>query len=304
MDPAWEAGTALEIGLLGAGFTGAAWRQIQVSRTGMLLPLDPDEAVQKARINENTRRNVEKARKAGVEIVRVDRDSDPAMLTEVLAVAYRMLVETGLRTGFTPRPEAYHFGRLARAHRGGRREPRALRLDGRDIAHTLVHHSGSRAILFQAGEGDAEQKRVPGNFLLQWTIIRWAAEAGFTTYDLGGVDTHTALGLPVDETHPLWNLYRFKLQWGARPVTFVGAHELAPSRLLGGALRTAWRLGDRRRGGGAVSGLTIRSAAASDPGARLRRPERPRAKGRPMRPARVTPQEPDRAARRASAPAA
>jgi lipid II:glycine glycyltransferase (peptidoglycan interpeptide bridge formation enzyme) len=247
VDPAWEQGSPLEIALLGAGFTPAR-RQIQVSRTGMLLPLDRDEAAQRARSNENTRRNVEKARKAGVEIVRVDRDSDPEELTRALAVAYRMLVETGARTGFTPRPEAYHSAASRVLIEAGAASLWFSRLDGRDIAHTLVHHSGSRAILFQAGEGDVEQKRVPGNFLLQWTIIRWAAEAGFATYDLGGVDTHTAIGLPQDEGHPLWNLYRFKLQWGSRPVTFVGSHELAPNRLLGGALRAAWRLGDRRRG--------------------------------------------------------
>jgi len=186
--------------------------------------------------------------------VRVDGASDPAELTRALAVAYRMLVETGVRTGFTPRPEAYHSAASRTLIEAGAASLWFSRLDGRDIAHTLVHHSGSRAVLFQAGEGDVEHKRVPGNFLLQWTIIRWAAEAGFTTYDLGGVDTHTAIGLPQDASHPLWNLFRFKTQWGARPVEFVGAHELALSRVLGGGLRTAWKVGDRRRGPAAPTG--------------------------------------------------
>lgn len=253
IDPAWESGTTPADALADAGFTPAR-RQIQVSRTGMLLPLHVDEAAQKALVNENARRNVEKARKAGVEIVRVDAASDPADLTRALAVAYRMLVETGVRTGFTPRPEAYHTAASRTLIEAGAASLWFSRLDGREIAHTLVHHSGWRAILFQAGEGDVAQKRVPGNFLLQWTIIRWAAEAGFTTYDLGGVDTHAAVGLPRDESHPLWNLFRFKTQWGARPVEFVGAHELAPSRLLGGALRAAWKVGDRRGGGSAAAG--------------------------------------------------
>lgn len=253
IDPAWQTGTPLADALTAAGFTPAR-RQIQVSRTGMLLPLHTDEAVQKSLVNENTRRNVEKARKAGVEIVRVDAASDPAELTRALVVAYRMLVETGIRTGFTARPEAYHTAASRTLIEAGAASLWFSRLDGQDIAHTLVHHSGSRAILFQAGEGDVEQRRVPGNFLLQWAIIRWAAATGFRTYDLGGVDTHTAVGLPQDESHPLWNLFRFKTQWGARPVEFVGAQELAPSRLLGGALRTAWKVADRRRGGGPPAG--------------------------------------------------
>ncbi|MFN8623211.1 MAG: GNAT family N-acetyltransferase [Chloroflexota bacterium] len=259
-DPAWELGTPPADALAAAGFTKAR-REVQVSRTGMLLPLHTDEAEQRALINENTRRNVEKACKAGVEIVRLDRDSDPDALTDGLAIAYRMLVETGVRTGFTPRPEAYHSAASRTLIEAGAASLWFARLEGRDIAHTLVHHSGSRAILFQAGEGDIEQKRVPGNFLLQWTIIRWAAEAGFATYDLGGVDTHTAIGLPQDDSHPLWNLYRFKLQWGARPVEFAGAHELAPFRMLAWGLRTAWAMGDRRRAGGAAG--TAGSAGAA-----------------------------------------
>jgi lipid II:glycine glycyltransferase (peptidoglycan interpeptide bridge formation enzyme) len=253
IDPAWEVGSGRAAALVQAGFVPAR-RQIQVSRTGMLLPLHRDEAEQRRLVNENTRRNVEKARRAGVVIERLDAASDPVALTDGLAVAYRMLVETGLRTGFAPRPEAYHTAASRALIESGAASLWFARLDGRDIAHTLVHHSGSRAVLFQAGEGDIEQKRVPGNFLLQWSIIRWAAEEGFATYDLGGVDTHGAPGLPADETHPLWNLYRFKLQWGARPVTFVGASELAPWPLLGAGLRTAWRLRDRLRAGSAGAG--------------------------------------------------
>ena len=52
---------------------------------------------------------------------------------------------------------------------------------------------------------------------------------------MSGVDNHEAPGLPTDESHPLWSLFRFKSQWGARPVQFVGAWEYAPWPLLGRA---------------------------------------------------------------------
>ncbi len=103
--------------------------------------------------------------------------------------------------------------------------------------------------MFQAGEGAAQQKRVPANFLLQWSIIRWAAEAGFDVYDMGGVDNHEAPGIPTDEDHPMWSVFRFKIQWGARPVQFCGPYEYAPWPLLGGSLRAAWRLRDAVRRG-------------------------------------------------------
>jgi lipid II:glycine glycyltransferase (peptidoglycan interpeptide bridge formation enzyme) len=248
IDPAWETGSAQAAALAAGGFQPAR-RDIQVSRTGMFLPLHADEADQRQLVNENTRRNVEKARKAGVEIVRVDASSAEDALTDALAVAYRMLQETGRRTGFALRPESYHSAASRALIEAGAASLWFARLDGRDIAHTLVHEAGERAVLFQSGEGEVEQRRVPGNFLLQWSIIRWLGEAGFRTYDLGGVDTHDAPGMPRDETHPLWNLARFKLQWGAEPVEFVGAMEIAPSRLRGAALRTAWRVADRRRKG-------------------------------------------------------
>jgi len=102
------------------------------------------------------------------------------------------------------------------------------------------------------GEADRSEEEVANasgrfaaNVLLQWTIMRWAAEQGFATYDMSGVDNHSAPGLPRDESHPLWNLFRFKAQWGARPIQFVGAWEHAPWPMLGQAFRRARSFGER-----------------------------------------------------------
>ena len=64
---------------------------------------------------------------------------------------------------------------------------------------------------------------------------------------MSGVDNHEAPGLPADESHPLWSLFRFKSQWGAQGVQFVGAWEFAPWPLLGSGLRAAWTASDRLR---------------------------------------------------------
>lgn len=245
IDPAWEAGGGPADALRAGGFVHAA-RAVQVATTGMLLPLHADEAAQWRELNSNVRRNIEKCRKAEVEVVRFDASSDRAAPDAALATAYRMLVETGRRRGFGDdlRPEAYHATSQRALIDAGHASLWMARHDDRDVAYTLVHHSGDRAVLFEAGEsevegtdGPAERPRFAANFLLQWTIIRWAAEQGFATYDLSGVDNHAAPGLPTDDSHPLWNLYRFKAQWGARPVQFVGAWEHAPWPLLGRAFR-------------------------------------------------------------------
>ena len=75
IDPCWEVGGAEAAALVTAGFT-AARRPVQVSTTGMFVPLHADEAAQWRQLNQNARRNVDKCRKAGVEVVRFDRTTD------------------------------------------------------------------------------------------------------------------------------------------------------------------------------------------------------------------------------------
>lgn len=254
VDPTWEEGGALADALARGGFVRAE-RAIQVATTGMYVPLHTDEEAQWRQLNSNIRRNIERCRKAGVEVVRVDEGADPATLDEGLATAYRMLAETGARRGFGAdlRPAVYHAASQRALIDAGHASLWMARHEGRDVAYTLVHHSGDRAVLFEAGEAHrpddgtaAGSGRIAPNVLLQWTILRWAAAQGFATYDLSGVDNHTSPGLPKDESHPLWNLYRFKAQWGARPVQFVGAWEHAPWPMLGRAFRAARSSGGRR----------------------------------------------------------
>jgi peptidoglycan pentaglycine glycine transferase (the first glycine) len=247
VDPEWQLDSDEASALRVAGFRASS-RQIQVARTGMLVPVLADEAAQRRLLNENTRRNINRATKAGVDVVRLDAHTPRDELAAAVDAAYTALVELGRRRGFVLRPRGYHTAANLTLIEAGAASIWLARFEGRTVAHTVVHHSGRRLLLHQAAEGEPGDNRLSANFLLQWTILRWAAAAGFEHYDLGGVDTHTAPGLPRDESHPLWNLYRFKAQWGARGVEFVGAHEHAPAAPLGLAIRAAWRASDRLRG--------------------------------------------------------
>jgi peptidoglycan pentaglycine glycine transferase (the first glycine) len=246
VDPTWEEGSGLAHALADGGFTHAD-RAVQVSTTGMYVPLQADEQDQWRQLNQNVRRNIERCRKAGVDVVRFDASSDPDSLASAMDTTYRMLVETATRRGFADglRSAGYHASSQLALIDAGHASLWMARHAGRDLAYTLVHHCGDRAVLFEAAEADrpdggAEQstERFAANFLLQWTITRWAAGEGFATYDMSGVDNHSAPGLPHDDSHALWSLYRFKSQWGARPVQFVGAWEHAPWPLLGRLLRS------------------------------------------------------------------
>lgn len=247
-DPNWDADGPFAGALEEAGFR-AATRAVQVSRTAMIVPLDAAEAAQHARIGSSYAWNLNKARRAGVEAERIGAGITPERLEPALGEFYEILEATGRRKGFSLRGADYSIAAARSLIDAGAASLWFARLEGRTVATTLVHHCGRRLVSFQAGVPDLEgRRRVPANYLLQWSIIRWGAESGFAEYDLGGVDTPHMPGIPTDESHPLWTLYQFKLGWGARPVTYVGAHEHAPWRALGAALRSAWRVSDRLRG--------------------------------------------------------
>jgi hypothetical protein len=245
VDPCWEVDGPEAAALPEAGFV-PAWRQVQVSRTGVLVPLDRDEADQHARLSDNVARNLNRARRAGVTATCVDGESAEADREAAYCRSYAILAETGRRVGFELRGEAYHVASTRALVEGGAASLWFARLDGRDVAHTVVHRCGARALLFQSGEPDEAladgRARVPANFSLQWAILRWASAAGFRWYDMGGVDTPAAPGLPADERHPLWGLLGFKRQWGGRPIEFAGAWQWTPQGLRGTAVRLATAL--------------------------------------------------------------
>lgn len=254
VDANWEIGSVPAGEYAAAGFAPAV-RQVQISRTAMLLPLDPDEDAQHRRVNDRVARSINKARRAGVSVRRVDGGASADEQRAGLATMYEMLRVTAERRHFTIRGPDYVLPSLGALVRTGCASVWLAHHDDRDVASTLVHHSGERAVLFLAGalEDDDRRNKVPANVLMQWEIARWAAGRGFRYYDLGGVDTPDAPGMPCDDSHPLWGLYQFKLQWGARPVEYAGAHEHAPRPALGAIVRTGWRTADSlrrwRRGG-------------------------------------------------------
>jgi peptidoglycan pentaglycine glycine transferase (the first glycine) len=237
VDPQWEEEGELAPVLRRAGFRPAR-REIQVSRTGMLVSLRADEAEQRAALGHTTAYDIGKARQAGVAVERLARGG-PGMEAG-LAEFFEMHAATGRREGFLVRDRDYELRQwralveaevaaLWFAGVGGLRQTGAL-----------VLRSGARLVYYAAGSvDDADLRRTRANHLLQWEIIRWAAGNGFATYDMGGVDTRDHPGIPADESHPLWNLYLFKRRFGARGILYVRAHEYCPGHLSGPMWRVA-----------------------------------------------------------------
>ena len=242
IDPSWEEGGEPASALRAAGFRSSP-REIQVSRTAMLVAIRETEEAQHELLGDSTARNINKARRAGVTVERADLAGTRGR-DEALACFWDMFEATGRREGFIVRDRAYQLDQWRALGEAGLASLWFASAGGRRLNGVVLLHCGRRLVSHLAGSPDgADLRGTRANHLLQWEIIRWGAANGFTVYDLGGVDTRDAPGLPVDRTHPLWNLYEFKRGFGARGVVFVRAHDHAARPLLG----AGWNLVRRFR---------------------------------------------------------
>jgi lipid II:glycine glycyltransferase (peptidoglycan interpeptide bridge formation enzyme) len=242
IDPGWREDGHLAATLPGSGFRPAA-REVQVSRTAMVIPLLADEEEQHALLDDSTATNINKARRAGVTTERIDLTS-PAVREAALAEFFEMHAATGRREDFLVRDRDYELNQWRGLGVAGLASLWFASLEGRRRSGLLLLHCGRYLVLFAAGSpDDADLRKNRANHLLHWSIMRWAVTAGFEGYDLGGVDTHAFPGLPANSSHPLWNLYEFKRRLGAVGEVRVRAHEYTPNAILG----AAWRLARRFR---------------------------------------------------------
>lgn len=247
IDPLWEDGEPAATALASAGFRPSP-RPIQVSRTAMLVPLTADEREQHRLVRKSTANLINRARRAGVTVERIEADgaraSSPSDLDRALERMWTLLEATARREGIVLRAREYQIAQWRALLGAGHAWVWFAGSDGRRDVGAVVLRCGDRLHLYQAGSADeARLAETNANHLLQWSILRWAAEAGFRAYDLGGVDTPRAPGIPEGPEHPLWNLYLFKRGFGARPVVFVAAQEVSSRPWLG----ALWRLVRRVR---------------------------------------------------------
>jgi lipid II:glycine glycyltransferase (peptidoglycan interpeptide bridge formation enzyme) len=169
--------------------------------------------------NQEWRRNIRKADKAGVVVREGDADDLPAF--------HRVYVETAARDGFTPRPLGY-FERMWRVMRA--EDPQRIRLflaehEGAVQAATTLVTVGTHAWYSYGASTTAGRDLRPSN-AVQWAMIQAAHAAGAGIYDLRGISP------TLDSTHPLFGLIRFKLGTGGEVAEYVGEFDLPINALL------------------------------------------------------------------------
>jgi lipid II:glycine glycyltransferase (peptidoglycan interpeptide bridge formation enzyme) len=173
--------------------------------------------------NQQWRRNVKKAEKAGVKVVRGGYDQLPAF--------YELYAETARRDDFIPRPLPY-FQRMWRALTA--EDPDRMRLylaaqDGDVLAAATMLTVGEHA-WYSYGASTSRKREAQPNNAIQWQMIRDARQLGATVYDFRGI-TDT-----LDESDPHIGLLRFKVGTGGEAAEYVGEWDYPLNKLLHKAL--------------------------------------------------------------------
>jgi lipid II:glycine glycyltransferase (peptidoglycan interpeptide bridge formation enzyme) len=174
-------------------------------------------------LNQQWRRNIKKAEKAGVKVVRGGYEDLPAF--------YALYTETAERDRFIPRPLPY-FQRMWTALNA--EHPDRMRL-------YLAHHDGDvlaaatmltvgRHVWYSYGASTSRKREVQPNNAMQWRMMCDAHELGAAVYDLRGI-TDT-----LEDSHHLLGLLRFKAGTGGQAVEYLGEWDFPLNRLLHKAL--------------------------------------------------------------------
>lgn len=163
-----------------------------------------------------TRYNIRLAERKGV-TTRIGNRDDLKRFHEIME-------ETGMRDEFVIRNLEY-FERMY-----DNMAPDNLRLymaehEGEDIAGTLAIYFGNKVWYLYGASSNAKRNVMP-NYALQWEMIKWAIEKKCEIYDFRGVSGD------IDESNPLYGLYRFKKGFNGEFTEFVGEIELIFNKTL------------------------------------------------------------------------
>ncbi|GAA6527083.1 peptidoglycan bridge formation glycyltransferase FemA/FemB family protein [Intrasporangium sp. DVR] len=181
-------------------------------------------------MNQQWRRNIKKADKAGVQVRSVGVDGVDRF--------HELYVETAERDHFVPRAKSYFEQMVRSFSEAGEQVTGRIyeaHVDGDVLASALMVRVGDTFSYLYGGSTSRNRDARASN-ALQWQAIQDAIDLGCTSYDLRGFNT--SLGA----TSPLIGLLLFKLGAGADVVEVVGERELVLSRFWHTAFEKAMAL--------------------------------------------------------------
>jgi peptidoglycan pentaglycine glycine transferase (the first glycine) len=156
--------------------------------------------------HQKTRYNIRLAEKKGV-TVSIGGLDDVERFHEIM-------LETGIRDNFVIRPAAY-FKKMLQCMGPKNSRLYLAHYDGKIVAGTLAVLYGNKCWYLYGASSNSYRNVMP-NYLLQWEMIKWALAEGCEVYDFRGVSGD------MNESNPLYGLYKFKKGFNGKLTEFVG----------------------------------------------------------------------------------
>lgn len=203
-------------GLLAARGWQLSAQPIQFANT-VLLDLNHSEEDLMAGMKQKSRYNTRLARRRGV-TVRLGTGADLDLFLDLYA-------ETAQRDGFPIRPRAYYLDAWSSFLNLGQARLLLAEVEGEAVAGLILLLFGPTAWYMYGASSTRHRERMPNN-LLQWEAIRQAQAAGCSLYDLWGAPDR------LDESDPMWGVYRFKLGLGGELARGLGAWDFPARRII------------------------------------------------------------------------
>jgi peptidoglycan pentaglycine glycine transferase (the first glycine) len=187
--------------------------QVQFRNTVLLDLARPEDEILAA-MKQKTRYNVGLALRRGVR-VRPGTAGD-------LETFYELYLETSHRDRFLIRPPEYYQDAWGRFLQAGLAQLLLAEVEGEVVAGLMSFTFGPAAWYMYGASSHRHRERMP-NYLLQWEAIRHARAADCRLYDLWGAPDS------LDESDPMWGVYRFKLGLGGKLARGLGAWDFPAS---------------------------------------------------------------------------
>lgn len=178
-----------------------------------------------ASFTQKHRYNIRLAAKKGVEV----RVCGQEMVHDFTQIMY----ETGMRDNFVTREESYFANMLKNL--GEHARLYMAFYEGKPIAGTLAIWYGDKVWYLYGASSNSHRNLMP-NYLLQWNMIQWALEKGCRIYDFRGISGD------LDESNPLFGLYKFKKGFNGDFTEFVGEMDLILNKFMYTAIDKATKV--------------------------------------------------------------
>lgn len=133
---------------------------------------------------------------------------------EDLKAFHNLFLQTTKRKGFNSRPLSY-FQRLYDNLGEQYVHLKLAYFEGELLGGALCLSYGKTTTYLYGASCQKHRELMP-NHLIQWNLIKWAIEKGFSTYSFGGIPGYK------DEKNPAYGIYRFKKGFNGKIKEYIG----------------------------------------------------------------------------------